>query len=29
MVVPPTPGVGLTLSDRVEGWTVADATITE
>jgi L-alanine-DL-glutamate epimerase-like enolase superfamily enzyme len=29
MVVPTTPGVGLTLSDRVEGWTVADATITE
>jgi L-alanine-DL-glutamate epimerase-like enolase superfamily enzyme len=29
MVVPTTPGVGLTLSDRVESWTVADATITE
>ncbi|WP_252435381.1 L-talarate/galactarate dehydratase [Pseudonocardia humida] len=27
MVVPDRPGVGLTLSDRVPGWTVADATV--
>jgi L-alanine-DL-glutamate epimerase-like enolase superfamily enzyme len=29
MIVPTTPGIGLTLSDRVEGWTVSDATISE
>jgi L-alanine-DL-glutamate epimerase-like enolase superfamily enzyme len=27
MTVPDRPGVGLTLSDRVPGWTVADATV--
>jgi L-alanine-DL-glutamate epimerase-like enolase superfamily enzyme len=27
MIVPTTPGIGLTLSDRVAGWTVADATL--
>lgn len=27
MQVPTRPGIGLTLSDRVAGWTVADATI--
>jgi len=27
MQVPTRPGIGLTLSDRVEGWTVADVTI--
>jgi L-alanine-DL-glutamate epimerase-like enolase superfamily enzyme len=29
MIVPTTPGIGLTLSDRVEGWTVSDVTIDE